>query len=220
MDNHNLTTVATELGNKAPNGFGLGSNVDLGGMQTVDSAGLDTIRVNGWVYFSDPDNLLASTFNLAIVRTDTSGRTMYQTAYPFLSNTLYRNCKLMRALMDSIGSGDAAIWSPWEWGNPPLSLGVEYRTTERHNGKPVYVKLVNVGAYPNNSQMSVSWADSGVVDMVVGTSMTGSNGALAGDLTLSGVSYTVSRTQIVILTQSDLSHITGRAYVKYTKSAD
>lgn len=27
-----------------------------------------------------------------------------------------------------------------EWINPPLVLGVEYRTTKRHNGNPVYVK--------------------------------------------------------------------------------
>ena len=37
------------------------------------------------------------------------------------------------------------VWEPWEWRNPPLSFGVEYRTTERYNGKPVYVKCVNYG---------------------------------------------------------------------------
>ena len=38
------------------------------------------------------------------------------------------------------------VWLPFEWVNPPLNPGVEYRTTERYNGKPVYVKLVNCGA--------------------------------------------------------------------------
>lgn len=33
-------------------------------------------------------------------------------------------------------------WQPWEWVNPPMLPGEEYRTTERHNGKPVYVKLI------------------------------------------------------------------------------
>lgn len=37
------------------------------------------------------------------------------------------------------------VWEPWEWRNPPVSFGVEYRTTERYNGKPVYVKCVNYG---------------------------------------------------------------------------
>lgn len=33
-------------------------------------------------------------------------------------------------------------WQPCEWENPPMVAGVEYRTTERCDGKPVYRKLV------------------------------------------------------------------------------
>lgn len=40
-------------------------------------------------------------------------------------------------------------WIPVEWVNPPMSLGVEYRTTERWNGKPVYTKLLNCGKAVN-----------------------------------------------------------------------
>ena len=32
-----------------------------------------------------------------------------------------------------------------EWVNPPVIPGVEYRTTERYNGKPVYKRAVNIG---------------------------------------------------------------------------
>ena len=32
-----------------------------------------------------------------------------------------------------------------EWFNPPMILGVEYRTTERYLSKPVYVKLLDCG---------------------------------------------------------------------------
>ena len=32
-----------------------------------------------------------------------------------------------------------------EWVNPPMQLGVEYRTTERWNGYAVYTKLINFG---------------------------------------------------------------------------
>jgi hypothetical protein len=41
---------------------------------------------------------------------------------------------------------------PWEWINPPMEPGVEYRTTERFNGKPVYrccfkdVRIVGSGS--------------------------------------------------------------------------
>ncbi len=36
-------------------------------------------------------------------------------------------------------------WTPWEWVNPPMVVGVEYRTTERYNGKSVYRQLINCG---------------------------------------------------------------------------
>jgi hypothetical protein len=38
-----------------------------------------------------------------------------------------------------------------EWINPPLSLGVEYKTTEFYNGKPVFTKVINFGKLPNNT---------------------------------------------------------------------
>lgn len=38
-----------------------------------------------------------------------------------------------------------STWGEWEWENPPMVLGVEYRTTERWNDKPVYCKLVDLG---------------------------------------------------------------------------
>lgn len=44
-----------------------------------------------------------------------------------------------------------AGWNPWEWINPPMVLGVEYRTTERHNGAVVYTKLINCGTLSNGA---------------------------------------------------------------------
>lgn len=39
-------------------------------------------------------------------------------------------------------------WGEWEYANPLLVSGKEYRTTERYGGKPVYAYLANVGAFP------------------------------------------------------------------------
>ena len=36
-------------------------------------------------------------------------------------------------------------WTEWEWKNPPLITGKEYRTTERWNGHVVYVRGVSCG---------------------------------------------------------------------------
>ena len=35
----------------------------------------------------------------------------------------------------------AGVWKPWEWENPPMYVGTEYRTTERYDGAVVYKKV-------------------------------------------------------------------------------
>ena len=52
------------------------------------------------------------------------------------------------------------ILDEWEWENPPMNLGVEYRTTEQHNGKPVYTMLVS-GKGPGARGMSLLFYDEG-----------------------------------------------------------
>jgi hypothetical protein len=42
-------------------------------------------------------------------------------------------------------------WGEWEWENPYMGVGAEYRTTEKWQGKPVYTKLINLGKLPNNT---------------------------------------------------------------------
>ena len=42
-----------------------------------------------------------------------------------------------------------------DWLNPPMQLGVEYRTAERYGGKPVYVMAVDGGAFPDNSSKTI-----------------------------------------------------------------
>ena len=45
-------------------------------------------------------------------------------------------------------------WQPWECENPPMELGVEYRTSERWNGKPVYKMSLKIDALPSNTYQS------------------------------------------------------------------
>lgn len=52
-----------------------------------------------------------------------------------------------------------SVWQPWEWVNPPMVIGKEYRTTERYKGKPVYTRIVDCGALPNASSKDVYLGD-------------------------------------------------------------
>lgn len=60
-------------------------------------------------------------------------------------------------------------WGEWEWLNPPMTFGVEYRTTERYMGKPVYAKCVNYG-YITAGEHSIAHGIESI-DEVVGLEM-------------------------------------------------
>ncbi len=47
------------------------------------------------------------------------------------------------------------VWEPHGWNNPPMIPGVEYRTTERWNGKAVYARLLNLGNAINGSRITI-----------------------------------------------------------------
>lgn len=48
------------------------------------------------------------------------------------------------------------VFEDWEWVNPPLEPGIEYRTTQRYNNSPVFVKMVECGFFPNASTKEVT----------------------------------------------------------------
>lgn len=58
------------------------------------------------------------------------------------------------AVRKSIDRATGVAWGEWEWFNPPMNLGVEYRTTERYLGKPVYVKVVDCGLIADNKAVA------------------------------------------------------------------
>lgn len=61
------------------------------------------------------------------------------------------------------GNGEICIrrrsgssWSAWEYLNPPLVLGTEYPTVQRHLGKAVYTKLISFGTLPSSGSKRVA----------------------------------------------------------------
>ena len=54
-------------------------------------------------------------------------------------------------------SNNGTSWDEWEYINPPMTAGVEYRTTELYNNLPVYTTIIDGGAIPSaNSQKFVN----------------------------------------------------------------
>lgn len=108
-----------------------------------------------------------------------------------------------------------------EWINPPMLLGVEYRTTERYLGKPVYVQAVNFGTLPNANTKSVTWATPGVVLAVLSAEATSNLGEPIGlGASLSGTEITANKTTLYIKSSGNYSDNTAVFRVKYTKTTD
>lgn len=115
-------------------------------------------------------------------------------------------------------------WGPWEYLNPLLSLGVEYRTVERYNGKPVYVKAINFGALPNNANKSVEHGveDMGICFELFGNSSPNSAPSIGVNLIGDSRVTEIYRAGNVIYIGSHVAFQTSSAIVvmKYTKTTD
>ena len=213
--------------NAAPGGYGLGGNAKN---LTADD-NIDDCKTTGWYMWDwNPANQPAglpdaAKYHVGLMRVEAatvgSGDACQTIYFPKSTGTVNTGdqCTIQRM---GVISG---AWNPFEWINPPLALGVEYRTTERYLGKPVYVKLINVGTLPNNATKSVSIGD-GVQylisaygndlqtgQIIPGTSIGGNVGRNIG---LSG-----NKNAIIITTNYDASVMTQvYIFAKYTKSTD
>lgn len=106
-------------------------------------------------------------------------------------------------------------WQPWEWINPPTLLGVEYRTVERYNGKPVYVKAVNCGMLVGDKSV-----EHGVANMKACIEINGCAGPqnLVGNASTGSI--TVDSSVIKTVVYSDIPHEDSIVIIKYTKTTD
>lgn len=199
----------------APGGFGLG-----GGAKVLTSDDdVNTIGASGWygwVNNNVPINAIGVT-SLTLMRVD---------AYSLgvKVQTLYGATDGGEFIMQPIVARRMIYGSKfgtWEYVNPPMQLGVEYRTTERYLGKPVYVKAVNFGALPNAATKTVIWATADEVSAVLSVEATGSQGAPVGlGASLSGTEITATTTTLYIKSSGDYSSNTAVFRIKYTKTTD
>lgn len=198
----------------APSGYGLGETAMYFNGPLIGSLErLDNTFATGFYAFNAGQVTLNNVTILGATITVESyiDSRVQQTLKPFGSNLVLRRCSMN------------GVWDEWECENPPMTVGVEYRTTERWEGKAVYVKLVDCGTLANNANKNVtciipSWT-------IVDFEMTITNGTLvakvphfnpSGDMTVRAV-CNVPSSVIQILTLDDMSAYTATVKIKYTK---
>lgn len=108
------------------------------------------------------------------------------------------------------------VFGEWEWVNPPMNLGTEYRTTERWQNKVVYTKLIDFGALPNATLKQVSHG--AAATNIIRYAATRSNGeAIPMWYSTYTILMDVSVSSVVITTSFDASARTATVQIWYTK---
>lgn len=106
-----------------------------------------------------------------------------------------------------------------EWVNPPMIIGIEYRTTERVMGKPVYVKFVDFGPGANNTEKSVEHGASNAIVINYGGYAKRGNGELSVPWKTNST-LSASDTVIVMTSNANYSGYNVYVWIKYYKTTD
>jgi hypothetical protein len=202
----NTSTDAVSLG--FIHGLGLGA----GGKSTTD---LNAETTGGWYSFSSGCANAPFSFGVALV--------------------LKRfNDDVVQIAFDTYRAGKSAgeicvrrytnNWQPWEYLNPPMRAATEYRTVERHDGKPVFVKLIDFGSLPNSDTKNVAHnIGSGASFISFSVFAKNATDTIVQQLPLmntQGVPVAkaqIETNRVTIYTFGDLSAYSGWAVIKYTK---
>lgn len=204
--------------NAAPGEFGLGGVAKF----LAASDDLNTIWRPGWYQFGGPpinaptasSDGWSSGYSAMFVQ----GRNSENVTQTILCGNMKAvyGCQIKRSCV-------AQKWQPWEWVNPPMELGIEYRTTERFWGRPVYYKIVDCGQIADNKQV-----EHGIANMRDCISFQG----LRGGLPMPSISNNnlsdpwsyyvadVSRTKITLACGTSAAGGNCHVMLKYTKTTD
>ena len=104
-----------------------------------------------------------------------------------------------------------------EWVNPPLVVGVEYRTTERYNSKAVYSKVVDFGYLPKNTSKTVAHGITDATFFVSVRSIAARNGYYLEYVTGQGDAVSIAGADIKIATAWSAGDYTAYVFLKYVK---
>ena len=222
--------VLAALSNKAPAGFGFGDAV-----QSIETTSAEEsyetycAKVDA-VLDAMPDKTakLVLAYPPAVYgKAGTTISLLYKgdANYAVLSNIGSADPALCgwRMIKLKKSSSDPSAWQPFEWEHPPMQLGVEYRTVERYNGKPIHIKAVSLGLLENNTSKSV---EHGISDFESCVECSGFSGPinLVGSGGVDSIYATTSRVGIdtngSFSSAATSSKLNTVAIIKYTKTTD
>ncbi len=213
-----LPELTAEFKTKSPAGYGYGGVVESLGT-AADESDLEFKLTSAMATLSAGEAKQVA-FIVSSLSNMTFLGTMFKSSagYGFVSATsgLYgHTTSITKYLLEN-------TWQPLEWINPPMELGVEYRTTERWLGKPVYTKAVDFGALPNAISKNVLYTSSAAASVislhgVLSDGCCVNSGTNVDRSDFSDYTIIVDNTHwnVRVLTNGDLSALTAVFQVKY-----
>lgn len=203
--------------NAAPGGFGLGV---AGGQPLSATDDLDTVTKNGVYQWSSslPKNAPTGYCKMRVWNGADWISQEIMSAYANEKDSIRR-----RVFNNN-------VWGPFEWVNPPMALGVEYRTTERYLGKPVYTKVVECsfsGAGTTNIPHGIANIDKCVAAHGIALQKDSSYSFsfpywfTDGSTLTQGISVSINTSSIALNSVTDYSEtFSAQVTIKYTKTTD
>jgi hypothetical protein len=187
-----LSVTSTFVSSFAPAGYGLGNNYRI--ISTPEE--LDAMRGSGFFVASvGVVDESSGWWGYHIEQND--GRFITQKVFT------YNGSSKERTMWDG-------VWQPWEWVNPPMLPNVEYRTTERFNGKPVYKYYLHYGYW--SQDVTTIPHGLGVVDSISIELMNSTQG-LTNDIGVKHLTFNQSNIYI----ETDWAMGEAIFILKYTK---
>ena len=134
----------------APDGYGLGGTA----VRLTPTDNLDTLMKNGWFDYNRdnaPQGSLPSALitYATLIRVSVAGSTCVQEAFDPTDSDNH-GCVLRRTIYGT------KVY-PWEYVNPPMIIGREYRTTERYNYYVVYKRITSDGVMQWSIDDGATW---------------------------------------------------------------
>ncbi len=196
--------VGTALAGKAPAGFGLGEGIP----PAVSDANL--LLLGGFYFLSSTSiNVPFKYGTMVVLPRDNTVRYATQLAFSN-SGTIARRVGL-----------DYANWGEWEFSNPYLSVGTEYRTTERWNGNVVYKKIVDLGSLTNASEKTVGHGCAlSEIIQISGKAYNSNTGVfvpIPGTTTYGTIGLRANSASILVYPNFDATGFAAYAEIKYIK---
>ena len=224
--------LEAQFASKAPAGYGLGASVvGATGYRQVNHAEADSLNKTGVYWFRDDtnhfyqDGMNSGFAGVLIHFQHNNHNAAKQIFIPYYKYGVSDGDGVdAYVVVERTRRQTDGTWTPIEWRNPPMFAGVEYRTTERYNGKPVYTMRVNCGAGPNKTMIEIS-APVENLETYIFCSVYGINKSMV--MPVIGWSLETDYTnggivddKIRIFSTTDVSAYNYCATIKYTKSTD